>query len=607
MSPSSGMTLAKNGKRLEDNEIRVLIFTACYFVLDGVTLTIRRLEGHLRSRGATVKIVTTCPDDMDEESMKDLIVVPGVKIPFTHAGTGYQFGSGLDENTIREIERFKPNICHFTVPDLVGLDGVRWCQRNSIGYMTTWHSNYCDYLQYYFLECVFRPMLWTYLLSFYEQVPCTFVPTPFIRDKLLREGLGRYTNVKIWGRGCDLELFTPLRRSNRFRRARGIKDDDVVIMWVGRLVPEKRPDIWMSVLQRLREEGIPHRGLVVGHGAYEGMLASLPNVSCTGWLSGEDLAEAYASSDILLFPSDVETFGNVTLEALASGVVCVVETNCSGHLVEEGVNGYLVTAGDAQGFYEATKKVTVNHELRKEMGRNARALAWKWERNVILQQMAENYKDVVQARQALGNGTNSSSSSSSSGSSSDSRFSSSSSSSSTPIATHPPNSWLTFLCCDYFFFRKFANPLLASMGGLQTLVYVVIDAVQAWQGGASSTNSTSTSSCTGMCCSGGGGDSGCFSKIMRVAAGECATSSSSSSSSASSSSSSSSSGASSGGGAGAGLLMSDGSDSDAAGKKHVHVSQRTRTGMMVLQALHYFAVAIAYILVILFFYVSFRL
>jgi hypothetical protein len=112
-------------RRPADHEVRVLICTACYFVLDGVTLTIRRLESHFRSRGATVKILSTVPDDYDVEATKDLIVVPGIKIPFTHAGTGYAFGAGLDEKTIREIEKYNPNCVHFTVPDLVSLDGIR--------------------------------------------------------------------------------------------------------------------------------------------------------------------------------------------------------------------------------------------------------------------------------------------------------------------------------------------------------------------------------------------------------------------------------------------------------------------------------------------------
>jgi hypothetical protein len=96
----AGLEMMKKMNRLEDSELRILICTATYFVLDGVTLTIRRLESHLRSRGATVKILSTVPDNIDPEAIKDVIVVPGIKIPFNHAGE-YSFGIGLDERTMQ--------------------------------------------------------------------------------------------------------------------------------------------------------------------------------------------------------------------------------------------------------------------------------------------------------------------------------------------------------------------------------------------------------------------------------------------------------------------------------------------------------------------------
>jgi hypothetical protein len=113
-----GLGVMENLDRIESDQLRILIFTATYFILDGVTLTIRRLEAHLRSQGAIVKILTTAPDNVDPDLIKDVIVVPGIKIPFTHAGE-YAFGVGLDEATARTIEEYNPNIVHFTVPDLV--------------------------------------------------------------------------------------------------------------------------------------------------------------------------------------------------------------------------------------------------------------------------------------------------------------------------------------------------------------------------------------------------------------------------------------------------------------------------------------------------------
>ena len=181
-SPHS-LNLNSNGvdysKQINDSDLRILIFTATYFVLDGVTLTIRRLESHLRSRGAKVKVCTTVGDDVSEEQLMDVIVVPGIKVPFTNAGA-YAVGLGLDAKTIKVIEEYKPNCVHFTVPDFVSLDGIRWCQSNNIAYIGTWHSNYLDYLKYYYLETLLAPLLFRYIKTFFEQIPNVYVPTRYV-------------------------------------------------------------------------------------------------------------------------------------------------------------------------------------------------------------------------------------------------------------------------------------------------------------------------------------------------------------------------------------------------------------------------------------------
>lgn len=214
--------------------------------------------------------------------------------------------------------------------------------------------------------------------------------------KKMREdwGYGTATELKEWGRGVDMSIFTPDRRSQSFRSAKGINESDVVVLWVSRIVPEKRPEIWFEVVKRLQDEGLPVKPLVVGSGTFERNFSMLKNVTCCGWLSGTALGEAYASSDILLFPSDVETFGNVTLEALSSGCPSIVERKCGEHLVENGINGLTCPAGDLEAFYEATRKLVLDEHLRKQMAKTAREKAAKYERSIILQQMLENYKVI---------------------------------------------------------------------------------------------------------------------------------------------------------------------------------------------------------------------
>jgi hypothetical protein len=177
----AGLDSLKKANRLKDSELRILICTATYFVPDGVTHTIRSVESHLRSKGATVKILSTVPPTIDPKLLDNVIVVPGIKIPFKNAGD-YSLGIGLNEATIKLIEEYNPNCVHFTVPDFVGLDGIRWCQKNNVAYIGTWHSNYCEYLKYYYLEWVLGPGFHRYLKGFFEQIPTVYIPTEYVSE-----------------------------------------------------------------------------------------------------------------------------------------------------------------------------------------------------------------------------------------------------------------------------------------------------------------------------------------------------------------------------------------------------------------------------------------
>ena len=310
-------------------------------------------------------------------------------------------------------------------------------------------------MKYYLLDWILGYGLNRYLKGFYEQVPTVYVPTPYIKAKMEKLGYGKHTEIKFFERGIDLKHFDPQRRSDTFRLSKGINDDDVVLLWVGRLVPEKRVDIWIGVIRRLQSEGIPVKAVVVGHGTFEASLAQIANVSLCGWLSGTALAEAYASSDLLLFPSDVETFGNVTLEALASGCPAIVEDKCGSHLVEHGFNGYTCEAGNSEQFYQATKNLVLDARLRKAMSMNARKSAFKFEFATILQKMAENYKDAIMNHRDPGYIK---------------RYIEQSS------ETRGINC-LTYLCCNYCLVRTLAEPFLNTTSSIQNLTICFSESV----------------------------------------------------------------------------------------------------------------------------------
>jgi len=262
--------------------------------------------------------------------------------------------------------------------------------------MGTWHSNYADYLQFYNIGFI-RWFVDKYLFLFYRTMP-TFVPTPFIKKKLVKHGFPEQ-QVGLWGRGVDLHQFNTSNRSMAFRQSKGIRDDEVVILWVGRLVKEKSPDVWMQVIKKLHAEDIKFKALVVGSGSYEEKMAKLPNTQYLGFLSGDALSEVYASVDIFLFPSEVETFGNVTLEALASGVPCIASAGCSGHLVIEQKNGFVCQKSQLEEYYPLTKKLVLDAALRKKLADQARPSILGLENHKVMDTMLMNYTEVIKDAQ----------------------------------------------------------------------------------------------------------------------------------------------------------------------------------------------------------------
>ncbi|KAM3577197.1 hypothetical protein VYU27_000880 [Nannochloropsis oceanica] len=390
---------SSGGDRFESGAApRVVIFTAAYYVCDGVSLTIRKLRGHLQSKGIASRVVSCGPAGWSEP---DVFTVPSIPLPIINADDnfGYSLGLKLTERCKAQIKSFKPSVIHFTVPDFLALDALRWAKAEHIPVMGTWHSNYSDYLKFYHLNIIRLPVE-RYIRSFYVNMPI-YVPTPFIRKRLLDSGFPT-ERVGIWGRGVDFNMFKPSNRSMAFRRERGIEDDEVVILWVGRLVKEKSPDIWAEVIRRLEREGLRFRALVVGSGSWEENMKKLPRTEHLGWLSGEALARVYASVDVFLFPSEVETFGNVTLEALASGVPCVASAGCSGHLVSHGINGFVVGKADVEEYYMLTRRLVVDKGLRERFAAKARGSIKELEHDRVMDMMVTNYEGVMHAYHQVG-------------------------------------------------------------------------------------------------------------------------------------------------------------------------------------------------------------
>ena len=358
--------------------LRIALVTGSYnYIQDGVALTLNRMVGFLTSRGVEVLVFAPVGKTPAFVHQGEIVPVPSIAAP----GRGeYRAALGLPRRPRERLVAFRPDILHIATPDLLGHAAQRLGRRMGWPVVASYHTRFETYLRYYGLAAL-TPTLSGMVRAFYDACREIYVPSPSMIDVLRADGVT--APIRLWPRGVDTARFHPGARSQTWRAERGIGRDDVVIAFVSRLVREKRVAEVAGVFARLRAQGIAHRALFVGDGPERGFLErEVPNALFEGFLSGADLATAYASSDLFLFPSDTETFGNVTLEAMASGLptVCADATG-SRSLVDPGVTGYLADAGDVAALSDALARLVADRDLRQAMGEAARArsLTFSWD------------------------------------------------------------------------------------------------------------------------------------------------------------------------------------------------------------------------------------
>lgn len=372
------------------SELRVAIFTGNYnHIRDGVSLTLNRLVAFLERQGIPVLVFGPTVDEPALEHNGEFVPVPSVPMP---GRPEYRVTVGFPERAQRRLKEFDPTLIHLATPDLLGFRAMRWAQANDIQIVSSYHTHFTSYLKYYNLHML-ELLGWKYLAWFYSQCTHVYVPSPSMADELNEQGITE--GIRIWARGVYTDRFHPDKRDMEWRRSVGFDDKDTVVSFVSRLVWEKDLQTFVDVAKKLGESIKP---LIVGDGPARKELESmLPEAHFTGFVTGEDLYRAYASSDIFLFPSDTETFGNVTLEAMSSGLPCVVaDATGSRSLVESGVNGFLAPPRDTKEFAACVRRIAEDEALRDKMGKTARqkALAYSWEN--VNAKLLDNYREALE-------------------------------------------------------------------------------------------------------------------------------------------------------------------------------------------------------------------
>jgi glycosyltransferase involved in cell wall biosynthesis len=347
--------------------------------INGVAFTLARLAEGLRLFGHCVSLVRPSQPATTFATSDSGItetLVPGLPLP---GYTGLRFGLPAGKALCRKWSANRPDVIYIATEGPLGWSALQTARDLGIAVFSGFHTSFDRYSKYYHLGWL-QPWVARYLSSFHNRTQGTLVASPDLRDRLCAMGI---KNVSILGRGVDSGLFNPARRSTSLRRAWRALDDDVVALYVGRVAAEKNLTLAVEAYRAMRQVATGVRFVIVGDGPLRAALQEKhPDVIFCGTQQGEELARSYASADVFLFPSETETFGNVTLEAMASGLVVVAFDYAAARMhITDGESGVLVPCGDSPTFVAAAENLACRSQsltrIRQQARRYASSLDWQ--------------------------------------------------------------------------------------------------------------------------------------------------------------------------------------------------------------------------------------
>jgi glycosyltransferase involved in cell wall biosynthesis len=380
---------------MQTADLRIALFSGNYnYVRDGANQALNRLADYLLRQGAQVRVYAPVVAQPAFAPTGDLVNVSSLPIP----GRGeYRVPLRLGGEARRDLAAFAPNVVHLSSPDPTAHAALKWARRRSIPVLASVHTRFETYLRYYNMAWG-EPLIEAILRRFYRRCDALVAPSESMAQ-VLRDARMNY-DISIWSRGVDRDTFNPGRRSLEWRRSLGIDDDVVAVGFLGRLVMEKGLDVFSDTVDELKRRGVAHRVLIIGEGPARGWLeARIPDAIFAGFQQGTDLGRAVASMDVLFNPSVTETFGNVTLEAMACGLpVVAAEATGSQSLVNDRASGRLIRPGAVHQFAEALREYVQQPELRALHGATGEARAHDFSWDAINQTVADTYLRLIRLK-----------------------------------------------------------------------------------------------------------------------------------------------------------------------------------------------------------------
>jgi glycosyltransferase involved in cell wall biosynthesis len=347
-------------------------FTDTLEDVNGVATTIRKMTAAGAAAGKQLIVVTSRSElTVDEIPIKNFKPIGEFELP-EYELQKLSFPPILQMLDYIQRERFTEVI--ISTPGPVGLTALLAAKMLNLQTSGIYHTDFPQYVRILTEDSFLESVTWHYMHWFYGQLDTVFVNSEEYRQSWIKRGFDP-AKLKIFPRGLDTELFNPNRRDPKFFENKfGPENGQVRLLYVGRVSREKDLDLLANAYRKLRAEQLPVRLCVVGHGPYSQEFSeSLPDALFTGYLTGEELAAAYASADIFVFPSTTDTFGNVIIEAQASGVPVVVsDSGGPKELVENNRTGVITKSHDPEDLAAAIRELVIDSQKRKRMGGAAR-------------------------------------------------------------------------------------------------------------------------------------------------------------------------------------------------------------------------------------------
>ena len=346
-------------------------FTDTLEDVNGVATTIRKMTAAGAAAGKELVVVTSRSElQLSDIPIKNFPPIGEFELP-EYELQKLSFPPILQMLDYVQRERFTEII--ISTPGPVGLTALLAAKMLNLQTSGIYHTDFPQYIRILTEDSFLESVAWGYMHWFYGQLDTVFVNSEEYKQSWIKRGFDP-AKLKILPRGLDTELFHPGRRDSAFFEKFGASNGELRLLYVGRISREKDLDLLADAYRRLRKEGLPVRLFVVGHGPYSEALAkSLPDAFFTGYLRGTELATAYASADIFVFPSTTDTFGNVILEAQASGLPVVVsDSGGPKELVAHKANGLITRSHNVEDLTRAIRVLVTDRVLRERMANSAR-------------------------------------------------------------------------------------------------------------------------------------------------------------------------------------------------------------------------------------------